>query len=334
VPDHDQRRVLVVVDPGTATKDSMKTLEADLRAVAPGINPQVRSGCHPRGPLDAAVKRLLAGGLGLKGPYGFTISPATGTVEVHADSPSDAATIKQVLGDTVTILPGRPGPFQGSRQSDSSPHYGDAAINWQVTNSQWVICSSNFSYVSNYYGTQVTATAGHCGGGVWTSGGYTVGANVDSTYPGPDVELLYTAGESHTNQIYSDPGAPTTRTVIDQHDLGLNEYACAGGERTLAQCGAFVASTSYYECYTGVCQNFIQLFRPSAQGDPMCNHGDSGGVVYQRSGSSGAIANGMINAGTVDDNGDPLYGFGGYDCWTTPISTIESALNISLKTTA
>ena len=144
--------------------------------------------------------------------------------------------------------------------------------------------------------------------------------------------MLYTAGQAYTNRIHTTPGSPTTRTVIGKHDLTLNEYACAGGQTTLAQCGTIVNSTNYFQCYLGGCYSFIQLFLPTAPGNPPCNHGDSGGVVYQRSGSTGAIANGMINAGTVDTNGNPLYGFGGYDCWSTRISAVEAAMAGTVKT--
>lgn len=329
IPDHDQRRVLVVVDSGTSSAEYMEQLDSEVAAVAPELRPQVRPSCHPRGPLDATVERLRSTSkdLGIKGPFGFTISAATATVEIVADSPDDAATMQQEFGDTVTILPGRPSEFQGSRTSDSSPHYGDAKIT-----TGWSPCSSNFSFVSNAYGTQVTATAGHCGSGSWYSGANLVG---DTIYwsSNPDVEMLYAAGQNHTNQIYTTPGSPTTRSVTSKHNLTLNEYTCAGGYVTESDCGAYVTSTAYYQCISGVCRNYVQIFRLSDPGDYICNHGDSGGVIYQRSGSSNAIANGMINAGTVDGGGVPLYGFGGYDCWTTPISQIESTLNVSLKIT-
>ncbi|EFC81411.1 hypothetical protein [Parafrankia sp. EUN1f] len=328
VPDHDRKRILVVIDSGGTSRDYMARLEADLARVAPAIHPQVRASCHPRGPLDEAVKRLVANTLGIRGSYGFTIDAATATIDLVTASPPEPARVRRALGDTTRVRQGRTAPFQGARTGDSSPHFGDAAIETPAGG-----CSSNFSYVRNTDGTPVAATAGHCGEGTWNSGANIVGTVVRNGLPAADAELLYAAGQSYTNTIHVTPGFPAVRTVVGKHDLTLNEYACLGGRTTLSDCGAWVSSTTYYQCYLEGCWNFIRLFRFSLPGDPICDHGDSGGVVYQKSGASSAIANGMINAGTVDLFGNPLYLFGGYDCWTTRISAIESALDVTLRTT-
>jgi hypothetical protein len=41
----------------------------------------------------------------------------------------------------------------------------------------------------------------------------------------------------------------------------------------------------------------------------------------------------MINAGTTDSSGQPLYGYGGYDCWVTKITDVEWWLNSTVRTT-
>lgn len=327
VPDHDQKRLLVVVDSGTTSRGSMAQLEKELVSTAPAVRPQVRASCHPRGRLDETVRRLLANKLGLKGSYGFAIDPATATVDLVTETPPEPDRAKRTLGDVIRVRQGRTAAFQGPRTNDASAHFGDASISTETA-----VCSSNFSFVSNAFGVPVTATAGHCGEGTWQSGSNLVGTVTHNALPVADAAVLYAPGQTYTNKIHTNPGIPAARTVVGKRDLTVNEYACLGGQTTLSDCGARVVSTNYYQCYLGGCWNFVRLFRFSLPGQPICDHGDSGGVVYQNSGASNAIANGMINAGTVDLFGNPLY-LGGYDCWTTRISTIESALNVTLKTT-
>lgn len=70
-------------------------------------------------------------------------------------------------------------------------------------------------------------------------------------------------------------------------------------------------------------QLLTQVFR---LGNPeIAEPGDSGGVVYQRSGSSGALASGLIVAG-----GGPIYG--GYTEWHHTIPQIESEFGVTLLT--
>ncbi len=132
--------------------------------------------------------------------------------------------------------------------------------------------------------------------------------------------MIYASNETYTNRIYTDPGSPTTRTVIGKVSPGVNESVCSDGSYTLAKCGATVINTDSQFCdyYSGCTNNLTQTFNF----DSFCQGGDSGGPWYQRSGSTGALAAGLHVAGGP--------AFGGTTCFFHKISTVESILQATL----
>jgi hypothetical protein len=251
----------------------------------------------------------------------YSINPLAGVVDVIVTREIDRSQVEKSFGEKVAVAVAKDlALFSGGRYGDASPHYGDAAIS-----PGWVppTCTSNFSFRSNVYGTRVTASAGHCGWAYWWSGPNYLGDTVFNS-ASPDVQMIYGSGQSYTNQIYVDPCSPCTRTVIGKASPGVNEYVCVGGSVTLAQCGIEVINTNATFCPgTGepCTYNMIQTFKLLNE---YAGPGDSGGIVYQRSGASNALAVGMIRGGG--------WVFGGLTVFHTKVSTIEATLNVTLVT--
>jgi hypothetical protein len=317
----DQAQTLIVVADSAAPPDAVADLADDVAAAADGSAVEVRTSCRPLDDLEAAQSELaqLHDGPLAGAAYAYQIDPAAGTVAVYADDDATAAALSARFGDEVAVQVAELDRTSGGRTADASPHYGDARITSGSTT-----CSSNFSFRSNVYGTRVTATAGHCFGSAWSSGGNLVGNVVLQSVPNPDIEMLYASGQNQTNVIYTDPCSPCTRTVTAKHDPGVNELVCVGGAVTLADCGATVISTNATFCDPlGCTYGLSQAFLLGST--QLCAAGDSGGVVYQRDGSSAATANGLIVASVGP-------GFGGWGCYYHRISTVEATLNATLLT--
>ena len=135
------------------------------------------------------------------------------------------------------------------------------------------------------------------------------------------MEMVYAAGQTYTNRIYTDPGSPTSRTVVGKVNPGTNDYVCSSGSFTLAKCGGDIINTNESLCDSSGCTtNLTQTFNF----DSFCQGGDSGGPWYQRSGSSNALAAGLHVGGWE--------AFGGKSCVFHKISTVESTLQATLLT--
>jgi hypothetical protein len=317
----DEAQTLTVVADAAAPAQEVADLQERVEAAAGPTEVEVRLSCRPLDQLEAVQEDLssLHDGALEGASYAYEVDPATGTVAVYADDAATAQAIGASFGDQVSVTVAELDRTSGGRTSDASPHYGDARIT-----SGGVTCSSNFAFRNNVFGTRVTATAGHCGGSSWYSGGNLVGNVVYQSLPNPDIEMLYASGQNQTNVIYTDPCSPCTRTVTSKHDPGVSELVCVGGAITLADCGGTVMSTNATFCDTYGCT--YGLTHAFMLGNTqLCSSGDSGGVVYQRDGSSEATANGLIVASVGP-------GFGGWGCYFHRISQVEAAINSTLLT--
>ena len=204
--------------------------------------------------------------------------------------------------------------LSGGRTNDASPHYGDARITSHG-------CSANFSYTNNGYGFREQVTAGHCG----SSGTYFSGANslgpILTHNDVPDLNQYADLNQNYTNRIYVDPCCPSERNVIGKVNPGVGAFVCVGGSYSLSQCGASITSNPASWCVGGFCQS--GGIRGQLTGVVIAQGGDSGGIVYQRSGDTNAIAAGMINAG-VQAGGDYFFGH--------TIAQIEATYALTLLT--
>jgi hypothetical protein len=311
--DNGSRELLVVIDPG-AGSESVDRLVSELDDLDLSLDVVIRSGCHGvddlrqvQDSLDHTGDRDLV--------FAHALDPARGAVSVMTNDARFAETLSARYGDLVDVaVTDQLSRLIGGRDNDGIPHYGDADIG---------PCSSNFSFSHPMF-YRVTATAGHCGNGTFYSGSNLVGSTLDRRFPNPDMQLLWSLYHDYTNRIYVDPCCPSVRTVIGQSTPGVNQFVCVGGAESLSQCGAEVINTNAQFCDSDGCtNNLTQVFR---LGNPaIAIPGDSGGVVYQRSGSSGALASGLIVAG-----GGPVYG--GWTEWHHTIPQIQATFGVTLVT--
>jgi hypothetical protein len=130
VPDHDRQRVLVIVDQAAGLSDEdLQAMQSKLEAMAPSLDPELRLSCNAKATLDATMDELhRSSNFGVAGPYGFAVDASTATVSVTSSSTEDSDRIAKAFGKRVTIHPGQPGSFGGSRTADYSAHFGDASI--------------------------------------------------------------------------------------------------------------------------------------------------------------------------------------------------------------
>lgn len=232
------------------------------------------------------------------------------------------------FGEAIRVaeVPDGFGTLSGARDADYSPHYGDAKIWMPGWDPDEQYCSSNFTFVSNVWGVRVQATAGHCTlalGDDFVSSWNSYG---EVTYRdnNPDLAGLYLASQTYTNVIWTTPCCPSTRNVIGDVTPPIGDSICVGGATTLAQCGIAVANYTGSYCDNGYCASqLLTTCSPVVHGLP----GDSGGVAYQRSGSSNALAVGMILWGQWAN-----VPWCGTATMIRPIPAIENQLNATLLT--
>jgi hypothetical protein len=321
--DDAEKSAVIVADPSDV--GALERLTAEAASISDGFPVRVTSGCYPKADLVAVQATLSSYPAELAGSqYVSMIDAALSRVVVYIDSAEGADTLRSRFGDLVAVdVVPRVSPLVNSRYWDSTPHYGDA----QIQN-----CSTNFAY-NNFLGAAVMVTAGHCGanGFNYYSGGHLVGTASSVVISGPDLGLVWASGQYYTNVIYTDPGAPTLRHVVGKINPGIGTFLCPNGSYSLAQCGADVYNTSASFCTTNGCTAGMWARRAQANG-VICRPGDSGGTVYQQSGSSNALAAGMITGGISDTAGNPVPVYGFHVCFFQTVSSIESHYGLTIRT--
>jgi hypothetical protein len=187
-----------------------------------------------------------------------------------------------------------------NRTVDYSPHHGGADIRIYSApfgSCLWR-CTSGFTVV-NGYGVRSTTTAGHCG--QYPNFAASVGGPVEGwlyragSYPAVDIAAVYVSSESYANRIYTDPGAPTVRTVTASKIPNWAETGCVSGAVTLAICGAILFDVDYTHCDLDGCTYHLDRWRRE-DGATICQPGDSGAPLYQRTGGSNATIVGSLVA--------------------------------------
>lgn len=318
--DHAQQRFLVIVDPAQGV-EVFVDVERSVRQVPTSFEVAVVEGCHPLAEIRAVEAELArSGALGGDGtPYGYGRDPSTGTVTLIGADLGDVERATDRLG---SLVDGHHAPelvnYAGSRDNDSNPHWGDANVDG---------CSSNFAF--NGF-IRIQMTAAHCfdNGEALHSGGQFYGTTFGENATTGDYIGIYADGQSYTNVIHTTPCCPSSRTVVAKVNTANGSFVCAGGRVSLSDCGAEVYNDAAQVCNPG-CHPVQWARRPATQ-EWICEPGDSGGVVYQRSGSSNALAAGMIQGG-IGRPPEPVYGY--YVCFFETVSHIESASGLTLATT-
>lgn len=276
--------------------------------------------------LAEAEGRLTATANSLRGKvFGFSyrVDDAAGKIVVSGDADAAKALLDAsgVDPSLVTIL-GAPVAQRASRLSDASPHYGGARLTifTQVFGACIGECTSAFT-VTNVFTVKSMVTAAHCiksSNNFVISGSHIVGLGVPNpSYPFIDAALVFTGSETFTNHIYTDPGAPTSRTVTAAADTHAGQFVCTDGSFSLAVCSVLVLyKNTVIVDADGITPALDYLVKANSV---ICQPGDSGGPVYIRTGTANSTITAIITAGTTGTN-----------CWAQAQSLVTDSLGVTI----
>jgi Trypsin len=211
--------------------------------------------------------------------------------------------------------------FAGFRFNDFPAWYGGDRLSSSAGG-----CTSGFAAV--YNGAPAMLTAAHCGGvgtafsnGPRTNGTYSAMGN--SVYSDPNTDVAAIGVSSTTNYINvgSDPQVPTQLYVGTWGSPVYGQYLCQSGSYTGERCNLRVVATYQQVCrswFVGWCTAYTSpltdVINSAGSGYPAAGHGDSGGPVYLRTGST-ATAIGLVH-GTLTPNTAAVYpAYGGDTMW-------------------
>ena len=201
--------------------------------------------------------------------------------------------------------------FGGWRFNDFAPWYGGDRI---ASSSGG--CSTGFA--ATYNNAPAMLTAAHCGG-VGTS--FSNGPRSNNTFSfmgnsvysnsGTDVGAIgVTSASSYIN--VGSALAPTQLYVGSWGSPVVGQYLCQSGSYTGEVCGLRVVDTGQNVCQSWVlwwCTSWqgplADVINSAGSGSYAAGHGDSGGPVYLRTGSSG-IALGLVH-GVLTPNARAAY---------------------------
>jgi hypothetical protein len=260
----------VVVVPGSSASsfpaESVVDLGLDIRIESSPMEPSdvteimarlTQRGWHPDAPNAA---------------FGAYFDPRLGHIVVEGSSP--ASVFAPLQDEFPGLITYRMTDVQrDSRQSDSIPHKGGAAITNGGTT-----CSSGFTVKKS--GVLYMVTAGHCfshGTAVWSPGnGSPFGSVVNrAPFPARDLELL--GGSNYTSGIYVGnlTGVVKSVTGAANPTLAFSNY-CRSGQTTAESCGHSVTNLNGSFCDAAGCTNGVAVY----SGGPTSSSGDSGAPFY------------------------------------------------------
>lgn len=149
----------------------------------------------------------------------------------------------------------------------------------RITTGQ-IICSAGFNVVSG--GQNYVITAGHCTQGLPSWQG--IGPSVDSSFGGNDYGLIRNDSSSAPGAVDLYNGSAQPITSVGSPSVG--EQVCKSGQTTGLTCGTVQAlnQTVHYADGTTV-SGLIQT-------DVYCDHGDSGGPLFDGSTGLGTVSGG------------------------------------------
>jgi hypothetical protein len=324
----------VQIDPASKTvivyrTDPQRRLGITVPA---GVNVVVRGARFSGTAMVAASSRLTSAAMSIGqqshvtidavGPNvdgsGVTVSVLTGGATAAGDVSRATALLHQRFGAIVAKVNGvaaKPSTgslyFSGFRFNDFAPWYGGDRIV-----SSTVGCSTGFYAI--YNNAPAMLTASHCGGvgttfynGPRTTGTYTTMGNSVYSNTGTDVGAIGVSSASSYVNVGSAP-APTQLYVPTWGSPVVGQYLCQSGSYTGEVCGLRVVDTGQSVCLSTFlfwCTSWqgplADVINSAGSGNYAAGHGDSGGPVYLRTGSTG-VAEGLVH-GQLTPNAQSAY---------------------------
>jgi hypothetical protein len=236
-------------------------------------------------------------------------------------------TLRQEYGNGVRTRPLT--ISRSGRTNDQNPHYGGARLHLANYTGG---CTAGVALLRA--GVRHMVTAGHC---------YAVNARIYSgphyyglvnirRFPSPDLALINgnpggagQGGQGYANVVYTNPSAPSLRTVSTRWNTVVGHSICTGGSYSNERCGARVNSVAATFCDSDGCT--YNLARARNPGKLTAQLGDSGGPVYQKVGGSGLAFQGITIATSLN-----LSSVSGDTVWFHTLRTIESTLGGTVVT--
>jgi hypothetical protein len=202
--------------------------------------------------------------------------------------------------------------FNGWRFNDFAPWYGGDRIMSSTSG-----CTGGF--YSIYNGAPAMLTAAHCGGvgtnwwnGPTTASSFNFMGSMVYSNTGSDVAAIGVTSASSFINVGFDPQVASQLFVGSWASPVVGEYLCQSGSYTGERCGLRVVDTAQYVClsyFLWWCTSWqgplADVINSAGSASPAAGHGDSGGPVYLRQGSSG-VAKGLVH-GQLTPNARALY---------------------------
>jgi hypothetical protein len=224
--------------------------------------------------------------------------------EQYGDIVDDVSAIEKKTSDSDLF-------FGGFRFNDFSPWYGGDRISSSAGG-----CSTGFA--ATYNNAPAMLTAAHCGGvgtsfynGPRSNNTYAFMGNSVYSNAGTDVAAIGVGGASS----YINVGSALSPSQLYVGSWGtpiVGQYLCQSGSYTGEVCGLRVVDTGQSVCqswFLWICTSWqgplADVVNYLGSGSYAAGHGDSGGPVYLRSGSTG-IAMGLVH-GVLTPNAKNAY---------------------------
>jgi hypothetical protein len=323
----------VSIDPDTQTvhlfrKDKAKG--SGLDAVPAGVTVDVQAAKFTRQEMLDAAQQITDAAQLLGQQFHVTVEAVGPTVDgsgvnvtVFATGADDVGKASKALHDKFGAIVNRVNAsdkktseselfFAGWRFNDYAPWYGGDRIS-----SSSGSCTTGFA--ATYNGAPAMLTASHCGGvgtnfwnGPTSSGGWNFMGSVGYSNTNTDVASIGVSSYSLYINVGYDPQVASQLYVGSWASPIVGEYLCQSGSFTGERCGLRVVDTAQYVClsyvlwwctsWQGPLADVVSIYGSSS---PAAGHGDSGGPVYLRTGSSG-IAKGLVH-GQLTPNAKAAY---------------------------
>jgi hypothetical protein len=321
----------VRIDPDTGTVHVYRTDTGSPLGIgkkAAGVDIDVHAAKFSRPEMNVAARRLRADAeqLGEQKIAVAAIGPSVDgsgvDVSVVADDAAQldqaSAVLKEQYGDIVDDVSAIEKKtsdsdlfFGGFRFNDFSPWYGGDRISSSAGG-----CSTGFA--ATYNNAPAMLTAAHCGGvgtsfynGPRSNNTYAFMGNSVYSNAGTDVAAIGVGGASS----YINVGSALSPSQLYVGSWGtpiVGQYLCQSGSYTGEVCGLRVVDTGQSVCqswFLWICTSWqgplADVVNYLGSGSYAAGHGDSGGPVYLRSGSTG-IAMGLVH-GVLTPNAKNAY---------------------------
>lgn len=278
-----------------------------------GIRSHVVTATITKNRVDKIIKALvgLSPTIPAQDSYVVSFDPSVQLVTLDSSAPMSAfSSVLSEYGTSIRFTTG--GPVPQSRTSDSTPHWGGAAIEGAGAPGFTDFCTSGFALKNTTTGAIVMTTAGHCFAANASVKNYKIvngslqgSGNSFGTdfYRSLDGDFSMMSGSTYGGWIYNSETAAIGVSGAANPSVG-NSY-CVSGVYSGNNCGHTLVSTQTWWCSDYVNQGTpVCLNVDDYTGGTPTKEGDSGSPWYFLSGGRASIRGSHVGAyGTCPGSG-------------------------------